>query len=176
MTSYLWQLPGLAGKQAVVRGIFGGWQLTGLMQAQTGLPLTIVAGKDQSQTGLTKDRAVITGSPYGAGACGKTAPCVDYINPNSFALPAAGQFGNVGKASLRFPGLVNFDMGFFKNIPVRERLRLQFRAEFFNIFNRVNFKAPDQTNQTNNVSSGGFGSIRGANDPRIGQLALKIIF
>jgi hypothetical protein len=69
-----------------------------------------------------------------------------------------------------------WDVGIFKNIPLRENLRIQFRAEFFNVLNRVNYKAPDQTNQTNNVSAGGFGSIRGANDPRIGQLALKIVF
>jgi hypothetical protein len=68
-------------------------------------------------------------------------------------------------------------MGFFKNIPIGEqRFRLQIRAEFFNIFNRVNFTQPNQSNQVDQVSAGGFGSIKAANDPRIGQLALKIFF
>jgi hypothetical protein len=62
-------------------------------------------------------------------------------------------------------------MGFFKNIPVNVRWRLQLRGEFFNTLNRVNLGNP-----TSSVSSGGFGSIRGAGDPRIGQLALKIFF
>jgi hypothetical protein len=62
-------------------------------------------------------------------------------------------------------------MGFFKNIPIHERWRLQFRGELFNIFNRVNFNDP-----TTSVSAAGFGSIRGAADPRIGQLALKLLF
>ena len=91
-------------------------------------------------------------------------------------MPATGGFGNVGKASLRFPGQLIWDMGFFKSVPIHEHWRLQFRAEFFNIFNRVNDKQPDQSNQVNTVSAGGFGSIRAANDPRIGQLAIKLIF
>ena len=60
--------------------------------------------------------------------------------------------------------------------PGLERWKLQFRAEFFNVFNRVNFQQPNQSNQVDTVTSGGFGSIRAANDPRIGQLALKLIF
>jgi hypothetical protein len=176
VTSYVWQMPALARAGRLVRGAVGGWQVTGVLQLQTGLPMTVTAGKDQSQTGLGRDRAVQVGDPYGPGACKNTAPCVDYVNPVAFALPDIGGFGNTGKGSLRAPGLATWDMGFFKNIPLHEHWRLQFRAEFFNIFNRVNYKAPDQTNQTNNVSAGGFGSIRGANDPRIGQLALKILF
>jgi Carboxypeptidase regulatory-like domain len=176
VTSYVWQLPTPAKSSQFVRLLAGGWQFTGLLQAQTGLPMTVVAGKDQSQTGLTRDRAVLAGTPYGSGACGSRAPCVDYVNPNGFALPALGEFGNVGKGSLRAPGLVIWDMGLFKIIPIRERLHIQLRGEFFNVFNRVNYKAPDQTNQTNTVSSAGFGSILAANDPRIGQVALKIVF
>ena len=71
---------------------------------------------------------------------------------------------------------MTWDMGFFKNFPVHERMRVQFRAEFFNIFNRVNYTAPNQNNQTDTVAQGGFGSIRAANSPRIGQLALKFVF
>jgi len=137
----------------------------------------MLAGKDQSQTGLNRDRAqYLGGSPYGTGACGNTAPCVDLINPAAFGLPALGQFGNSGKASLRFPGQATWDMGFFKSFPIHERWSVQFRAEFFNIFNRVNYQAPNQNNQVDSVNSAGFGSIRAANDPRIGQMALKIFF
>jgi hypothetical protein len=96
---------------------------------------------------------------------------VNFLNTASFALPALGDFGNVGKASLRGPGLANIDAGFFKTISVRERLQLQVRAEFFNFFNRANFNNP-----SNSVSGAGFGSIRSALDPRLGQLALKVVF
>jgi hypothetical protein len=175
--SYVWQLPMLRDKNSLVRMVVGGWQLTGVVQAQTGPPLTIMAGKDQSQTGLNRDRAVITGSPYGPGACGTVAPCVDYLNVASFALPAIGNFGNVGKGSLRGPGLTVWDVGVFKSFAITERFQFQLRGEFFNALNHANFTGPagnDSTRAT--VSAGGFGSIRAAGDPRIGQLALKFLF
>lgn len=72
-------------------------------------------------------------------------------------------------------------MSLLKNIPVRERLRIQFRAEFFNSFNHTNPLDPGVSlggtpNSIVSASSGGFGSIRAAADPRIAQLALKILF
>jgi len=86
-------------------------------------------------------------------------------------LPAIGTFGNVGKDSVIGPGLVTWDMGIFKNFPFREHGKVQFRAEFFNALNRANFSNPSSS-----VSAGAFGSISGANDPRIGQLAMKVVF
>lgn len=135
--------------------------------------MTVVAGKDQSATGLGSDRAnYLGGNPYGPGACGASVPCMDYLVPSVFTIPALGTFGNIGKGALRGPGLANWDMGIFKEFRVvRESLRLQFRGEFFNTFNRVNFNNPGVTS-----SAGGFGSITRADDPRIGQLALKFLF
>jgi hypothetical protein len=86
-------------------------------------------------------------------------------------LPALGTFGDMAKGTLRGPGFFNWDVGLFKRFPIRERWSLQFRAEFFNTFNRVNLNNPVST-----VSAGGFGSITSARDPRIGQLALKLLF
>ena len=183
VVSYVYQLPLFSKSNAFIRTVAGGWQFTGVFQAQTGPPLTVVAGKDQSLTALGRDRAVLTGAPYGGNACGTTAPCVNYLDPNSFALPATGAFGNVGKGLLRGPGLQVWDTGLFKNFPIKERLNIQFRAEFFNVLNRANFTGPagscnatscDSTRAT--VNAGGFGSIRAAADPRIGQLALKLTF
>jgi hypothetical protein len=93
------------------------------------------------------------------------------VNPAAFALPAIGTFGNVGKGSLRGPGILNWDMGVNKNFAIHERWTMELRAEFFNATNRVNLLAP-----TSSVNSAGFGSIRTASDPRIGQLAMKIKF
>ncbi len=172
VTSFLWTLPGLTGSPAALRFIAGGWQLSGLLSAQTGDPLTITAGKDLSGTALGSDRGVLLGnSVYGAGACGSAKPCVDWFIPGSFGLPGAGTFGNLGKGALRGPNLITYDGGLFKEFPIRERAKFQFRAEFFNLFNRVNLNDPALS-----VSGAGFGRITGANDPRIGQLALKFIF
>jgi hypothetical protein len=66
---------------------------------------------------------------------------------------------------------MTWDVGMFRSFSFRERLTVQLRGEFFNLFNRTNFNNPTTT-----VSSGGFGSISGSADPRIGQLALKVLF
>jgi hypothetical protein len=118
------------------------------------------------------DRPVyLGGSPYLSGPCQGSAPCVNWLNPDSFALPDVGTFGNTGKGSLRGPGFFNWDMGIFKTFALKERFRMQFRAEFFNAFNHTNFRDPG-----NSLAGGGFGQIYSANDPRIGQLALKLLF
>ena len=167
----------------LLRLLAGGWQINGLLSAPSGSPLTITAGKDQSQTGLGSDRAVyLGGNAYGPGACGTSAPCVDYLNPAAFALPAVGTFGNVGKGMLRGPNQIVYDSEeLFKEFPIRsDKLKVQFRAEFFNLFNRVNLNNPGTSSYGATpavaVSSGGFGSIKSAQDPRMGQLGLKLIF
>jgi hypothetical protein len=170
VTSYVYNLPKLPNANAGVRAFLGNWQWTGIFTAQSGAPLTITAGSDFSKTGLGVDRAVQVGPAYGSGAC-KTAPCVDYLIPGSFTNPATGTYGSTGKGMLRGPNLITWDMGIFKGIPISERVKLQFRAEFFNIFNRVNLGNPGTSK-----ASGSFGTILSASDPRIGQLALKLIF
>ncbi|MGH9632524.1 MAG: hypothetical protein ACRD7E_29820 [Bryobacteraceae bacterium] len=177
--SYVWDLPSLRSSMPLVRWVFGDWQTTGVYQVQTGAPLTIEAGRDQSQTALGGDRAVFLGAPdemgtgsRGPGGCRPgEAPCMEFLDPSKFALPAVGEFGTVGKGAFRGPSLSTWNMGFFKNFPIREAVRLQLRWEFFNIFNRTNFDSP-----TTSVSSGGFGGIRSAGDPRISQVALKLTF
>jgi hypothetical protein len=177
--SYVWQLPTLHGSGTAVREILGGWQLTGLFQAQTGQPLTVTAGQDRSQTGLGVDRSVVVGPPLGSGACGSSAPCVNYLNPASFQMPPTAataspyilSFGDFGKGAISGPGAMTWDVGMFRSFGFRERLTLQLRGEYFNVLNRANFNNPTTT-----LSSGGFGSISGAGDPRIGQVALKILF
>ena len=172
VASYVWQIPGPRTASRVVNTVLGGWQTTGIVSAQSGQPFTIRAGTDQSRTALGSDRGVLQGEPYGSGACKNQAPCQDYLSIGSFALPAVGTFGNIGKDSLRGPGFFNWDFGLSKNFKFRERLELQFRGEFFNLTNRVNFGLPSNT-----VSSGTFGRILStAGASRIGQLGLKIQF
>jgi hypothetical protein len=172
IVSYVWQLPSLSRMNRLVREIAGGWEISGITSAQTGIPLTILAGKDQSQTAIGMDHGqLVSQNTYASGACAVQAPCVNFLAPSAFALPALGNFGNLAKGSLRGPGLLNFDLGIFKTFPITERWTLQLRAEFFNALNRANFNSPGTT-----VSAGGFGSILSARDPRIGQLALKILF
>ncbi len=179
--SWVWELPRLTGQNSLMRNVLGGWQLSGLVQAQTGRPATVLSGSDNSKTGIGQDRAVVTGSPYGPGACarsGTALPCRDWLNPASFATNPTNTFGNAGKGSVRFPGFYAWDMGLSKNFSITERVKLQFRAEFFNVFNHVNFLSDESTVNNfarfNNLSR--FGSLQTAADPRIGQMALKLTF
>src|SRR5260370_16125037 len=182
--SYVWQLPGLSAQNIFVRTILGGWQANGVFAAQTGRPFTVLAGKNISNTGLGQDRGIQTGPAFGPGACvakALTGPCVDLLNISSFSNVVTTGFpptpGNVAKGQFRWPGSYTWDMGLVKTFQITERVGIQFRAEYFNILNHPNWSSDDASvNPTANVSSPTFGAIRAADDPRIGQLALKIIF
>jgi hypothetical protein len=192
--SYVWQLPDLKGRSSLVRGFLGGWQLSGLVQAQTGRPLTVRQGFDISGTTIGQDRGAFTGeNPYGSGPCAGIPACRVWLNIAAFlptrvpdpANPAnlivnpllKNTFGNVGKGSLRYPGFYGWDMGISKTIAITEGVKLQLRGEYFNIFNHVNFLSDETTvNNMSNVSNGNFTRLTAATDPRIGQIALKVIF
>jgi hypothetical protein len=171
--SYVWQLPGLYPRaNRFVKGAVNGWDLTGILTLQSGGPITVLAGNDRSLTGIGLDRAVLTGQqPYSSGPCANTAPCVSALNPLAFALPPLGTFGTIGKGSLRGPGIFNWDMEIAKMFPITERVRIQFRVEYFNIFNHANFMNPAAS-----FAGAGFGNITAAADPRIAQMAFKVYF
>ncbi len=181
VTSYVWQAPAFSSMNTFVRHVIGSWELSGIVSAQSGLPLTLYAGQDESQTGIGSDRArQVSSQVYRKGVCATTTPCIQWLNPAAFTLPAIGTFGNVGKGAFRGPGFFNWDMGVFKNFPVGDKLSIQFRGELFNSFNHTNLMVTDAGTSTQNpvttVSGAGFGNILAANDPRIIQLALKAVF
>ena len=173
VASFVYQTPALKGSPAVLRYLAGGWGVNGIFTAQTGSPFTPTYGKDASGTALSTDRPVLLDSHvYGSGACGTQAPCVDWLVASAFGAPAVGTYGNIGKGALRGPKSITYNGGLTKDFPLTtERMKLQFRAEFFNLFNRVNLNNP-----ASSLTGAGFGRITGAGDPRIGQLALKFLF
>jgi hypothetical protein len=182
VASWIWQLPSLKDRNSFMRAVLGDWQLSGLVQAQTGRPMTVTQGADVSGTGIGQDRGTFTGvDPYTSGPCVGVASCKLWLNPAAFKAgndpSIKNTFGNIGKGSLRFPGFYAWDMGVSKIFSITERYKLQLRGEFFNIFNQVNFLSDEGTvNNFSTVSNGNFGRLRTAMDPRIGQLALKFIF
>ena len=180
VVSYVWQLPALSHASRLLREVAGSWVVAGITSAQSGHALTIFAGSDRSLTGIGQDRVnAISQNFYQSGPCANQAPCVNWLVPSSFALPALGGFGTLGKGRLVGPGLFNTDAGIYKNFAIRERASVQFRAEFFNMFNRANFYNPGASGLSAgsvSLSGAGFGDILSARNPRIGQLALKITF
>jgi hypothetical protein len=178
--SYVYVIPKtLKDAPGVVRYVVNGWQTSGLFQTRSGDPLTILSNTNNaSGSGQTRDRAVLVGNAYGGNACGSTSPCKSYLNPTSFQNNTAGTYGTIGKGAFVGPRYTDWDMSLARNFGIREKADLQFRAEYFNIFNHTNFGDPGTTN------SGSIGRITGTtpqnganpNDPRIAQLSLKLIF
>jgi TonB dependent receptor len=192
--SYVWQTPSLKNAGSLVRHLLGDYEFSGIISAESGRPITILQGTEISGTGIGNDRGTFIAGidPYSSGSCaGVTAKCVSWLNPAAFAPKAAvlGTFGNVGKNALRLPKTSDWDVQVSKYFSITERWKLQLRGEYFNILNHPNF-APESTstgtvNSTDQISAfdklnsnSSFGTFRAgqAGDPRIAQLAVKIIF
>lgn len=169
--SFNWALPWKP--QNASRFILAGWQTNGILTLQSGAPITISNGVDISLTGINQDRVDIVGDPGFSGDRSRGDQIAQWFNRAAFAQPAPGTFGTIGRNTLRGPGLNTFDFSAFKNfvMPFAEKHKLEFRAEFFNLFNRVNLSNPNTAR--NNVL---FGRITSAGDPRIIQLGLRYAF
>ena len=184
VTSYVWDLPFGNHLKGVGNKVLGGWQLTGVQQYQTGSAMTVVSGKDNSLTGLGRDRAVAVPGISPERPSG-VDPLNKWFNTAAFAPNLSGTFGTLGKGTLRGTPMFSWDMGAFKKIPLRsESTSLQFRAEFFNIFNHPLFNNPatslsdanyGRITQTLANSGATQGDIT-SGGPRIIQLALKLVF
>jgi hypothetical protein len=159
--------------------ITGGWQLLGIGTLSSGLPFTIYSGVQQTGAGTMGSDRPDQVAPLSL-STGRTVR-EDYFglganNTSFFSIPA-GRFGALGRNTFRGPGMRNFDMALIKDTPLlmrsgAERAALQFRAEFFNIFNIVNFGLPE-----NIVEGPGFGEIsRTANNSRQIQFSMKVIY
>ncbi len=159
----------------VAEKLLNGWQLNSILIWQGGFPFPIFSGYDNSFSGIGADRADFSGTDLHAAQLSSGRSHGQQINEwfdtSLFGPNAIGTFGNTGKNILRGPKLFNTDLGLLKDTKITERTKLQFRAEFFNAFNNVNFDMPDHT-----VTDDAFGQITGARDPRIMQFALKLEF
>ena len=172
-TSFLWELPFYRGGKGPAAAFLGGWQLNGIFIAQSGGQFSVSAGTNRSLSGGAGDRADLIGSgpvdTYGDQSRAQFTR--KYFDTSRFALPALGTFGTAGRNILRGPGYQNVDLSMFKSFRVTERTSLAFRWEVFNLLNRPNFGNP-----SGNFSSGTFGQITSAKDPRIMQVGLKLLF
>ena len=169
--SNVWQAPRV-GAGGVMGQIVSGWMLNTIVTWQSGFPFTIASGRDNSFTGINRDRADFLG---GNAALGSNRPhgevVASYFDTSKFAPNAIGTFGSSGKNMVRGPNYFNTDLALLKVTTVANSVSLQLRAELFNIFNTVNFNAPNS-----NVSSAQFGRITSALDPRILQFGVKLLF
>ncbi len=171
-----------------------GWQLTGILAANTGLPFNVSDGVDQSNqfTGVPRpnyspNNPAVTVGGISYPACDNN-PIIGtaalYFNPNCFTQELFGTLGNFGREGLVGPGLVNLDLGLLKSTRIRETMNLQFRAEVFNVLNHTNLGLPNAalftgtpsaTTTLGRVSTAGQITTYASPSREI-QLGLKLIF
>jgi len=167
--SYLIELPFGAGRRFSLRGpadvILGGWQLSGILTAQTGQPLAVRGANNNAAN-----------RPNSTGNSAKLdEPSVTrWFDTAQFTTPPLFTLGNVGRVlpDVRAPGLVQLDFAVQKYISFTERVRLQLRGEAFNATNRVNLGPPNIT-----YTAAAFGTINSTSTPaRVMQVGAKVIF
>ena len=174
--SGVYDLPDLVGNDSAAKWLFNDWQIAGIAVFQSGLPFSII---DSNGTSIIQranfNPAFAGGQIEGTGdASGRLN---QYFNTSAFVTSRApvdpnAPFGNTPRNLLFGPGQKNVDISFIKLIPFNERFRGEVRAEFFNVFNRVNYANPG-----NLLGTPTFGRITSASTgPRVVQFAFKLGF
>jgi len=125
-----------------VEKLIGNWQLSGIQTLQSGLPFTPQLSYNPSNDGDTRNPVRPSLNPNFTGQLIQGGPN-GYFNPSAFLQPLPGTYGNAGRNILQGPGLVQTDLSLTKKFSLSERWNMQFRSEFFNVFNHTNFNIPN---------------------------------
>ena len=200
--NYSYELPLARGRTGIAGAIAKGWQLNGIITLTSGYPLTIVDSNSAQLTRMAENGGLAVNMiPNGDSnpTVGTTAGCgtgtsavtggqtlgaahrsggILYYDPCQFEASTLGYYGTLGRNTLITPGLASTDFSLFKNFDLSEGRRFQFRAELFNVLNRVNLSIPDTTpldaNGIRDSAAGRINATRGS--ARQIQFALKYIF
>jgi hypothetical protein len=195
--NFIWDMPFFKNSRTAIQNLLGGWQVNGIIALQSGQPFTPFDSRSFGAGGDFNADAVNNDRPN-APSLGNSVSSerINWVNPgagpfkisttSASGIPSTAEKlaffgapsprpknGTLGRNTFEGPGFANTDFSVFKNIklPLGESTRLQFRAEFFNIFNRVNFRQPTVT-----LSSTTFGRATSTFTARQVQFGLKIIF
>lgn len=172
--SYSYDLPFGKNLDGAAKALLAGWQTFGVITLQTGRPFTValLPEFDNSNTGISNLGFLGNDRPNLVGQARLDNPTPDrWFNTGAFVFPRFGSFGNAGRNILDGPGYQNVNFSLVKNTALKERATLQFRTEFFNLFNHPNFGLPD-----NFLGSPSFGRVFSADSPRRIQFGLKLLF
>jgi len=162
--SVQYAVPVPAALSGMARTALSGWTLNGLITLQSGQPFTPFLPLFDPFRNEAFNRPDVVGDPNAAVPPGLA------FNPAAFAPPVRGSFGNAGRNIVRGDGYHSFDLSVFRTFRFRERISLQFRAEWMNAFNTVNFQGP-VTDLTATP-----GAFIAAAPPKVAQLGLKLQF
>ena len=178
--SYSYELP--FDRLFSANRLTSGWVVTGITRYTTGQPVTINEQDDNSLLGTfcTGPTCSVVDTPnFTPGPLNFSNPrkqdLVNLANPffnkSLFTPEALGQLGNSNRRFFHGPGIANWEFGLMKDLRLTESKTLEFRAEFYNLFNHAQFDLPQ-----GDIINSSFGFVNSANDPRIGQVALKFLF
>ena len=181
VASYNYNLP--IDKLPGPKPLTNGWGISGITRFSTGLPVTLVETDDQSLlgTGFGGPITLPVDTPNQVGPVVIEDPRKtggQYFNPSAFGPSALGTEGDARRRFFHGPGINNFDFALLKDTRITERFDLQFRGEFFNLFNHTQFLTPNGITGFSGglPTSSSFGYVPGTLPGRIGQLSLKLYF
>ncbi|HMF75855.1 MAG TPA: carboxypeptidase-like regulatory domain-containing protein [Bryobacteraceae bacterium] len=176
--SYVYDLPFgkgrkfLSGASGISDKLVSGWGINGISTFQGGFPLTLTTSTNSTNSFGGGSRPNFVGGCDPATTGSAQQRVTAWFNAACFSAPPASTFGNLGRTftGVRTAGIAQYDFSVFKAISVTERLKIQFRTEFFNIFNRVQFGPPGQVR-----GNAQFGVVSTQlNPPRLVQFALRM--
>jgi hypothetical protein len=178
--SIIYDLPFGKGKQfgsdwgGPLNAALGNWQVNVIEKITSGFPLSMVASINNSQVNFSNNGTNVTRPNQVCNGKLSNHTVQEFFDTSCFVDAPLGELGNANRTPLYGPGFVNTDFSIVKHfpLPIRESTDLEFRAEFFNLFNHAQFYVPGQ-----DVDSSGFGQItETVNNPRLIQFALKLRF
>jgi hypothetical protein len=177
--SIIYQLPFGKGRKfgggwsTPVNSLLGGWETTVIEKVTSGFPIFIVDSNNASGVNFENNGNSLTRPNQTCNPAAGSTSLGQWFNTSCFSAPAAGELGTAGRTPVSGPGFVNTDFSVIKHFAVREGMRLDFRLEFFNLFNHPQFGQPGADFN----SPATFGVINSTvNNPRLLQLALKLAF
>jgi hypothetical protein len=187
--NYVYTLPTLQNRSAIVKYTLGGWEVTGITRFWSGTPFSVLSQGTNPGT--------LDGGGYGTSVRadyvgGNVTPAhqtwQEWYNPYAFARSPDGTLGNTGRNILRGPGINNWDISLFKNFNFTERVKFQLRGETFNTFNHTQLGGGSNDGIVNTINAPGpgqvptlatvgtSGQITTARDPRTIQIGAKLLF
>jgi hypothetical protein len=161
----------------VLQGIVGGWSINALLTLQSGQPIPFAIAESRFSDGLQRPNITCSNPLSGLSLhdiAFSNDPNANYFNQGCFADPGDEVAGNAPRfsANARGAGIRNIDLGFFKDFPITESMKMQLRAEFFNFTNSTRFATPFSA-----IGDSSFGLVTGqANSPRRTQIAVRFEF
>jgi hypothetical protein len=188
----VWDIPGFHDQRSAAGRVLGGWQIAGVIVAQTGFPFDITEPQDRCLCDGGTQRPDSTGvapsfvdprtnsfgvqNAYfegtgGGSATAATNPYFRRVGTGASFAQGAGRFGDLGRNVFHGPGITTVDLALTKRFRIAEQHHVELRGEAFNLLNHTNFNNP-----SGNIGSSTFGRITSAKDPRLIQLTLRYMF